>query len=55
MQHVYQQGEIALRLINIRSFLIALENNFDDDIANKKREETISFCMCHNIGSSKAI
>ena len=54
MQYVCQQGKIVHRLMTIRSFLIALENNFDDDITNKKRKETISFCMCHNIGSSKA-
>jgi len=55
MQHVYQQGKIVLRLITIRSFLIALEKNFDDDITNKKKKETMSFYTCHNVGSSKAI
>ena len=39
MQHVYQQGKIVLRLITTRSFLIALENYFDDDITKKKRKE----------------
>ena len=45
MQRVYQQGKIVLRLITIRSFLIAPENNFDDDITNKQRKEKKQYCF----------
>ena len=46
---------IVLRLITLKSFLTALKNNFDDGLTNKKRKETLSFYICHDIGSLRAI